>query len=1064
MRMNWILVEIFAIMASYLIISLPITGATEINIYYNGVPSGDPIDLDYSDIADKSVVVNNPGDAATVSVSIVNATMDNRVLAAYVYRCKGSSPTVCISQTTPTLYEGDVAASYAWSEIRDVSSGYPQVANIMTLVKVRRDGGVSWLGYWDVLTRTGTASFGVDSKDITDVDVHVKASQYLGPVRYFIENFFMIPMNVDWISRVVFNTATEINELKSSEMPTIDAEIVSGNEVTSMSELYDFVFPISSDVLGSSSLYLNPDYTCGAYGCETDLGEGQSNCCFDCGCPTGYYCDLESICKSEGSVSMSLHGSPDTRVTNCNDDHIIYIPVKVNNLPSDAIVKTATYSLGGDVSTTTCAKGANIFSCVINVPAVPDCDTGEYWVGPNSLTVTIEYSDGSTIKAKSMTVSFPDITIGSFDCGNDVCESTLGESQTTCCIDCGCPSGDYCDWGGFGSVPSDAKCKYPLTNGDLYMESIDPSHFIDQPLGGNSPDIAVSIKNSPSNLHVESLTCKIDCSSNEGDCQSTCTLQNCITDDSVPGIYSKDCVLNFVISGYDPLIDYELSPVFTAIVRYSNDTDGIIDDTLTSTFPILSIGAHWCGDLQCGSDESSYLCCFDCGCPDEQYCDTKSLNGPSSGDGCRSESFDLEIDGVGDTFFQDSTVQHYLDITGHVSNFPSGTMIYGDCELQNGDFPCSLLCTRSESDTDTEYAFTCQMVIPPIDYINSPYYNAATRVITLTDNSYTIKHMYNEGPNNKTDNHYFEPAEIRINVTSHCGEGGCETNLDESQSTCCRDCGCSNYGDDYFCYTGQNPNGQCLPNSSILLEITDFEPNPVKCIIYKEGEECIITLNTLVNSKIVNSPANVRILESYYSANSQDNDTSISCYETLEDDSYTCPIALENIEGATSPGTTNISIDLKMTIEYSMENAKVWQNIQATSSLDVNKQYSDAVSSCQEMMDSIDQQIADLQEEQGSSDIWAIILIVLMVVFLVIFAITCLKYGTCEYIYLTLALTCLTSAISMWDSSSDMDNQIAGLEQQKAEKEAMCDAQTSADLAAAQAGGLTPIPPIGSAA
>jgi len=1071
MLMNWRLsVEIFAVFVSYLIITLPLVGATEVNVFYGGtVTSGGDIDLDYSDIVAKSVAVNNPGDSASVSVTVSNATTDKGVLETYVYKCGASTPTVCISQTTPTKYEGNFEASYGWSDIRDGTS-YPQTANIMTVVKVKRSGGVSWLGYWDVITRSSGSDFSADSAEIDEIEVHANSLGHVGSIIYFIENFFMLPMNTNWVSRVVFKTAAEINELKVTEMPIIDADVVSGDEITSISELYHFIFPSGSGILGSSTLYLNPEYTCGNDICESDPGVGETkmNCCYDCGCSTGYYCDLEVACKSENSISMSLHGSPETRVVNCNEDHVIKIPVVVNNAPSDAIVKSAEYSLGGDVKTTTCKKGGGLFSCEINVPAVADCNTGEYWVGPNSLTVMIEFSNGPSTKTKSMTVSFPDITIGSFDCDNDVCESTLGENQGTCCIDCGCPDGDYCDWGGFGSAPRDAECKDPLTNSDLYMGSINPSHFNDQPLGGNSPDIAVNIGNSPSNLQIESLTCEMQCSSNEGACQSSCSLQGCVTDESVPDIYKKDCTLNFVISGYDPLTDYEISPVFTADVRYSNGTDGVIDTTLTNTFPIISIGAHWCGDFICGSDESSYLCCYDCGCPEGQYCDTKSLNGPSSGDGCKSKGFALEVDDIGDTFFQDSTVQHYLDITGHVSNFPSGTMIYGECVLQLGDFDCSLICTRADSSVDTEYNFTCQMIIPPIDYISSPYYNAATRMITLTENSYTIKHLYYEGPDNKTIEHDFEPGDIKLNVTSHCSEGGCEVNLGETQTSCCRDCGCSNYGNDYFCYTGQNPSGQCLPNSSILLEITSFEPDPINCIIYKEGEECIITLNTMVNSKIINPPADIIILESYYSASSQDNDTSISCYDTLEDNSYVCPIAFENIPGATEVGEENISIDLKMTIEYMIGDAIVWQSIQtASSQLTINKELSSALSSCQEMMDAMDQQIADLEASQGQSNIWAIILIVLAVVFIVLY-IACSAetwgFGAASicYPYLMLALTCITTAITMWNSASDMDSQISALEAQKAEKQAMCDAQSTAELAAAQASGLTPIPSIGS--
>jgi hypothetical protein len=1051
-------IEAFAIMASYLILTLPVAGATDVSIYYNNAPLGSPIGLDYSDIVEKSVDVENPGASASLSLHVTNATAEGMILEAHVYKCKGSSPAVCMSQASPVTYEGDFMADYGWSEIRNTGTGYPQTANIMSFVKIKRKGGISWLGYWDVVTRTSETSFSVDSREIDEIEVHAEASQFVGPIKNFIESFFMLPMNPDWVSKVVFSAATEISELKSSDMPTIEAEVVGGDEITSIDEPYHFIFPKGSLVLGASTLNLNPDYTCGAYGCETDLTEGQTNCCYDCGCPPGYYCDAEMVCRSRSAISMSLHGTPDTRVINCNEDHTIYIPVKVSNLPSDAIVRGATQSLGGDVEPVTCTKGSGeIFSCAVLVPAVEECDTGEYWVGPNSMTLVIEHSDGSSKATKSMTVGFPDITIGSFGCGNDVCESSLGEDQENCCLDCGCPAGEYCDWGGFGSDPSDAKCKDPLVNSDLHLGSINPSHFTDQPLTGNTPDIVVSIKNSPLNLHLDSLSCEIECSSSEGVCASTCTLQSCVTDRSVPGIFSRNCELNFIISNYDSLVDYELSPVFTAEVRYSNGTEGVMEATLTNTFPIISIGAHWCGDMVCGSDESSYKCCYDCGCDEGQYCDTKNRAGPSSGDGCSNKDFILEAESVGGKLFQDSSVQHYLDIPGTISSYPSGTELYGNCEIQDGEFECSVICSREDSAIDTEYNFTCQMIIPPVDYVGSPYYDPATREIRLTGNSFTIRHVYNDGPDNVTEEYNFTAGEIRLNVTSHCGEGGCETNLDESQETCCRDCGCSEYGEDYFCYTGKNPNGVCLPNSSIILEITGYEPDPVECIIYKEGEECIVTINTLVDAEVVNPPAGIEIVESYYSTSSQENDTSISCFETLKDNTYTCPIALENMPDGASEGTVNLSLTLKMTIEYVMNDNFVWQSVQDTASITVNKEYSTSVMSCKQMIQSIDDQISKLEGSKSSTNTWMIVFMVLAAIFLVIFIITC--FSKCQTVWLTLALTCLTSALSMMNSASSQDDQIASLEAQKQQKIAMCDAQTTAELAMAE-GGLTEIPPI----
>jgi len=192
MRMSWrFSIEVFAVLVSYLIITLPVSGATEVNIYIHGDPyGGDPINLDYSDIVEKSVVINNPGESAGVDIFVSNATLDRKILEFIVYKCDGDSPADCIGRT-PITYEND-KASYSWSDVRDTGTGYPQTANIMTLVKVKRAGGFSWLGYWDVITRTGESDFTVDSREIDEIEVHTDVS-YIISITDFITNFFMIP-------------------------------------------------------------------------------------------------------------------------------------------------------------------------------------------------------------------------------------------------------------------------------------------------------------------------------------------------------------------------------------------------------------------------------------------------------------------------------------------------------------------------------------------------------------------------------------------------------------------------------------------------------------------------------------------------------------------------------------------------------------------------------------------------------------------------------------------------------------------------------------------------------
>jgi len=1045
-------IEIFAVLVSYLIITLPLVGATEVSIFYGGTQSGDSIDLDFSEAAKKGLAINNPGSSAEIEFTVTNGSTDKEILETHLYICEGRGARVCVTQVDPVSFADDVSENYAWSDVRDGTS-YPQTANFLTFVKVKRNGGVSWVGYWDVITRTNELNFALDSAEIDEIEIHAQSAPIIYSIRYFVENFFMIPMNTNWISSIVFKTATELRVMESNDPPNFWIETISGDELTSISNEYYFVFPKnSSGIMGLSSLNLNPYYTCGDDVCEGG-DESELNCCYDCVCQTGYYCDPEMVCKSETSISLSLHGSPDTRVINCNEDHVIKIPVVVNNIPSDAVVKSARYSLGGDIQDTICKKGGGLFSCEINVPAVVDCDTGEYSVGPNSLTVVIEFSNGGSTKTKSMTVSFPDITIGSFECGGGVCESTLGEDQSNCCLDCGCPDGDYCDWEGVGSVPSDAACRDPLADSDLVMDSINPSHFYDQRYGGNSADIVVNINNKPISFQLDSLGCGMQCSSNRGDCQSTCDVAGCETDMTVSGIYSTQCLLSFSISNYDSLTDYDLSPVFTAGVSYNNGTSDTVIDSVINTFPTISIGAHWCGDFVCGDDEDYMMCCFDCGCPNGYYCDTNNINWPTSGDECKNKNFDLIIDDVANTLFQDSSVQHYLDITGHVSNFPSGTKITGECAIQGGAFECIMICDRVESIHTAEYNFTCQMIIPPVDYIGSPYFYPNQREIVLTQSMFSINHEYNEGSQNKTDVYDNNVDEIRLNVTTHCGEGGCEANFEETQSNCCRDCGCSNYGDYYFCYTGQNPSGLCLPNSSILLEITEFSPEPTECIIFQEGEECKITAVTVADIEIINPPSGVTLVDAFYSAGEQE-DTPVDCRGTLKDNYYICPFALEDITipEATTLGIVNVSVNIMGIINYQIGNFTVTQNIEGESTLDIKKVHSFALATCLGARQSIQDQIDSMEKTEGETNTYINIFMMLGNWHMSMF------HETLDPVMFTLAKLCYAKAEEEIDKLEKQKEEEAALEQQMTEKMPMCDALTVPDLAALEEAGLTPIP------
>ena len=87
---------ITAITAAYLIMMLPMAGATEVNIIFNGQPQAtldiSPTQLIYTSLS----IVHNPSDITWTNVKVkvgVNlADPGKSVEKMYLYRCRGSDP------------------------------------------------------------------------------------------------------------------------------------------------------------------------------------------------------------------------------------------------------------------------------------------------------------------------------------------------------------------------------------------------------------------------------------------------------------------------------------------------------------------------------------------------------------------------------------------------------------------------------------------------------------------------------------------------------------------------------------------------------------------------------------------------------------------------------------------------------------------------------------------------------------------------------------------------------------------------------------------------------------
>jgi hypothetical protein len=951
-----VLIGVFAILVGALILDLPIVGAVQVNIMR---PVGsnwvqhDQIVVTPGNLIGKTISVQPiggifPWTDAKIIMNITNTTA-TELEAVYVYKCGDLSPTECVETETPDMYtilNNDLDMEMLWNDMSHVTtqcstnpSSCLETTNIFFLFKINDNGKVIWVGKWNNMERR-TESFAepyLYEYDISEIDLHTEIN-FLTLAKNFISMYLSLPLNPQWVSGAVFQGADSIYEISASSSdlqqssPIFQIDNHTSNEVRSISEDYSFVFAETSyGVLNPVTLKLNPSFNCGDDICDTVKGESSANCCYDCPCSSGYYCDggTEGNCKLESLISLGLYEVPDTSVTNCNEQHIINITVEVNNAPSDMDLTRTEYRLDNITYTTLCEEiTTNVYECTIIVPAMPDCHGGEYSIGPNYLEFGISYSDGPGSGTKNLITQFPNIVVGSFTCGQDGCQSGLGENSDNCCYDCGCSQG-YCDIED-SAQPSTGICKHDINVGNLYATA-SPTHFYTHnDAAGDIVNLMLEINNAPANLDITESSCEIACTG----CSVYCDVSCSEITSSDPSVFNASCLLTFIIGSYDSTNDYSLSPTLNLSVSYNNGSSGDITKTLTKPLNTISVGSSWCGDNVCAPNENQLNCCYDCGCSDGYYCDTTDINAPTAGDSCKPErGIRLVVDGVETNTFDYHDISHYTILAAHVENAPSSLEGVTSCMFGNGSYMyCNMVCERS-GDNSTSHMLQCNLSIPVIDYKISPFYNPSTKKITIGPNTMNYSVTYNNGSGLVSKELSTDFSDININVKSRCGSGAgyfgvvgercmpynrtlaCETDLGESSANCCCDCPCPT---GRYCLIGGYGNGQCADIGSISLTIDDIEPNPIECEIDETRRLCTFSKQLNIQARI-EPAANYTIVSTIYEMDDKKQSMSWSCIYTSTTppwNTYNCSVPLAPLQSTNlQEGTIRKSFELSMDIE-----------------------------------------------------------------------------------------------------------------------------------------------------
>jgi hypothetical protein len=849
-----VVVEVFAILISGLMLSLPVVLATDINIYFNGEKRTETTfetdDLINSEIEFMHEASDILWKDVRVAVRLNSANLAKEIKKIYLYKCKTLSPVNCV-QSDPQVFENFIDVELLWNDIseREGTPTYPQIANILVMVKLEDlNGEVSWLGMWKYLRRTAYNTFTEFGPDLAEIDLHSNSLDMVEPIKMYVENYGMVPF--EWVTKAVFRGSNSLYALGAGENdietspPTFLTASPSTNEINSINKDFYFIFPnANNDVVNPFTLNINPTFSCGDGTCEEYLGETGNTCCYDCSCADGQYCDVGADpaageCKDVSQMDIRIVSTDSSRITDCSDTFDINITLEVVNPPESLPSSiNAVFELGDETYSSTCYGGPS-YSCIVMLNPYVECGQGTHSIQPNSVTVTVTYNNGPNSESTVLSTSFSQIIINH---------------------ECSCDSGFYCDVG-------DQVCK---SEDAITLGITSLSSYLDNYNDGDPMELTAKIFNPPTNLTVISTSATLNLTGGHVSPGSpVCT--------GPSADYEYDCSIPFQISGYSSEDAYTFDP--NSLIFEITYKDGGVDKTKTleTVFGPVSIPSQYCGDGSCNMGEAEESCCIDCDCsgPDD-YCDAVRQ--------CSQKSdVVVTVESVTPTELEDCDVPHVVNLTLRVSNPPSTVALDHYHHVIDGAASgWGIQC----DDSGYGGIFYCHLTIPATEGCSLPYYE-------ITNNALEVTISYDDGASTSpfyskiTRDFTAQFSNIKIVPIYHCGDGTCESDLGESSSNCCMDCPCPN--DQYCDANNFNPDGACKPKNAIRMVID----SPTSAISFKT---CELSNNINIHAHIENAPYNMNVEQFYGTLNGSSvsvNCNSISSYAGSANHSYNCTMTV----------------------------------------------------------------------------------------------------------------------------------------------------------------------------
>ncbi len=337
----------------------------------------------------------------------------------------------------------------------------------------------------------------------------------------------------------------------------------------------------------------------------------------------------------------------------------------------------------------------------------------------------------------------------SFTCGDGECEADLGETTESCCFDCGCGDGQYCD------ITSGTSGSCRQTNATtLSVTGYTVPTPLQQCSARMTANITARIDNPPSSLQP-AITgyFRINSTQYPASCTGSGGVYNCPLSIQPP-----------VSCGFGT---FSLGPnTLNMSISYRDGPNTVLKD-LSTQFSNINVN-------------------YDCGCPTNFYCDI----GPNV---CRSEgSIMLQVLSV--TSYLDNfsgandMVKAVLRINNAPTNFTANafTFVFGNITWDGSSVPAShptVNCLNTEV-SGSSYTYNCSAPLSIASYDNSNQYvvrgNSVNASITYTDGGVSKQTVLSA------------PFGDIIVPQQSCGNG--RVDPQETQSNCCRDAGCPSAG------------------------------------------------------------------------------------------------------------------------------------------------------------------------------------------------------------------------------------------------------------------------------